>query len=233
MTTRMTAGEARAWNESRARQYDVLTYLDGLHPLLRRFERKRYEAVAVEAAPGAGLVLDAGCGPGLLLERLARAGGDAVGLELSAWNVARSRERGHGRRVIQGDLQRAPLRGGRFAAVACTEVIEHLPDVEKALAECARLLVPAGRLVISIPNERLIDTGKAWLGRLGILRLLWRVPGGTVRNAEDGWHLHSFSRDAFAERLRRSGFRVEKVRVMPSACLPLRWVFVAVKERAA
>jgi SAM-dependent methyltransferase len=41
-----------------------------------------------------------------------------------------------------------------FDAVVSLEVIEHVPDFRRAFAECARVLVPGGRLILTVPFHR-------------------------------------------------------------------------------
>ena len=52
---------------------------------------------------------------------------------------------------VGADIQALPFRAGAFDAVKATEVLEHVPDVARALAECRRVLRPGGHLVITVP----------------------------------------------------------------------------------
>ena len=54
-------------------------------------------------------------------------------------------------RVRHEDLTRLSLPNGRFQHVVCLDVLEHVPDYRAALRECARVLAPAGALVLSAP----------------------------------------------------------------------------------
>jgi SAM-dependent methyltransferase len=47
--------------------------------------------------------------------------------------------------------EKIPAENASFDAVVLTEVIEHLEEPEKALAECRRVLRPSGKLVATIP----------------------------------------------------------------------------------
>jgi len=49
------------------------------------------------------------------------------------------------------DIQRLGLRSGSFRTVVCSEVLEHIPEDELAVAELARVLAPGGRLIITVP----------------------------------------------------------------------------------
>jgi SAM-dependent methyltransferase len=59
-------------------------------------------------------------------------------------------ERGH-RPHVAADVQALPFRDGAFDAVKATELLEHVPDVARALAECRRVLRPGGHVVITVP----------------------------------------------------------------------------------
>jgi SAM-dependent methyltransferase len=95
-------------------------------------------------------VLDAGCGWGVTLDALERAGYDAVGLDVSRRTLERIDR--DGRALIVADLARPlPPDAGRFGAVLALDVIEHLDDDRAALARLARLAEPGGLVVVSVP----------------------------------------------------------------------------------
>ncbi len=52
---------------------------------------------------------------------------------------------------IVADAASVPLRVACADAVVCTEVLEHVPDPRRVLAEAGRLLRPGGRLIASMP----------------------------------------------------------------------------------
>ncbi|MEK7444416.1 MAG: methyltransferase domain-containing protein [candidate division NC10 bacterium] len=49
------------------------------------------------------------------------------------------------------DIQALPFHEAVFDTVKATEVLEHVPDAARALAECRRVLRPGGRLVATVP----------------------------------------------------------------------------------
>ena len=51
-----------------------------------------------------------------------------------------------------GDAGRLPFADNSFDVVICSEVLEHLPDVDAALDEITRIVKPGGRFALSVPR---------------------------------------------------------------------------------
>ena len=90
-------------------------------------------------------VLEVGCGPGEAAERIAASGADVEAIDISERMVELTCARGVRARV--GDVQELPFENESFDAALAGWMLYHVPDVERALAELARVLRPAGRLV--------------------------------------------------------------------------------------
>jgi SAM-dependent methyltransferase len=102
-----------------------------------------FEAVA-EVSPRR--VLEVGCGPGELAARIRdELGAEVVAVDISPRMVELARGRGVDARV--GDVQQLDLADGEFDCAVAAWMLYHVPDVDRALAELARVLVPGGRLV--------------------------------------------------------------------------------------
>lgn len=50
-----------------------------------------------------------------------------------------------------GDIGAIPVVDGYFDCILCTEVLEHLPEPERAISEFARILKKGGRLILTAP----------------------------------------------------------------------------------
>jgi SAM-dependent methyltransferase len=94
-------------------------------------------------------ILDAGCGTGRNLVEFGRLG-EVEGVDASARAVEFCRRRGL-ERVHRAPLEELPFKDGRFELVLATDVIEHLDDDRRALAELRRVAAPEGRLVTTVP----------------------------------------------------------------------------------
>ena len=151
------------------------------------------------------LVLDAGCGGGLVARELAAAGAEVVGIDrsLGSLGVARRAVRRGQFRPAQGRLERLPFAGGSFDVVVAADVLEHLPDLPAAVAELARVLAPGGSFVFDTINR----TPWAWfVAVFGLEQVLRMVPRGT-----HDWRL--FIRPAELDRLlRRAGLEPVELR---------------------
>lgn len=103
---------------------------------------------------GTGAVLDVGCAYGFLLQRFDD-GRDLAGCDVSPWAIQQAE-----RHLPRADFHlldpNAPLpyADGRFSAVLCTDVLEHVAfdDQPRVLAEIVRVLAPGGRLCMTTPN---------------------------------------------------------------------------------
>ena len=142
----------------------------------------------------AGRLLDVGSGRGRFLAAARGAGWDSVGIEFEAGLAALSRQR-YGVDVVVGDASSAPVEG-RFDVVTMWHVLEHLPHPLSALERAADLLVPGGRLIVSVPNN------DSWQARLG---------GDDWLHLDVPRHIFHFTPGSLSRLVERAGFQVERV----------------------
>jgi ubiquinone/menaquinone biosynthesis C-methylase UbiE len=95
-------------------------------------------------------VLEAGCGTGLILERLARRADSAWGVDLSPGMVRVAKQRGL--RVVLGSVTDLPFADRSFDLVCSFKVLAHVPDIGRALSELARVTRPGGQMVLEFYN---------------------------------------------------------------------------------
>ena len=107
--------------------------------------------LAENAVPRDAAILDVGSGTGATL-RLLRDQGfrNVTGLDKSAVAQSLCRDKGLGE-VQLGSVTDLPFPAGSFDVVFATDIVEHVADDAAALRELARVLVPRGLVVITVP----------------------------------------------------------------------------------
>jgi 2-polyprenyl-3-methyl-5-hydroxy-6-metoxy-1,4-benzoquinol methylase len=157
-------------------------------------------------------ILDVGCGEGVLTEQWADklGGGRIVGIDLddpklkAEWE---KRRRANLEYRVE-DATHLSFADNEFDLAGAIEVLEHVPDPERTVAEMAR--VAKGWLLVSVPREPL------WRGlnmaRGAYLKDLGNTPG----------HINHWSKRSFVSMLSRHG-TVDEVRS------PFPWTMVLVR----
>lgn len=122
---------------------------------------RRHEAAygaLLPFCPGA-VVLEAGCGEGYGADRIAAVARTVVGLDYDRSAVGHVAAAYPRVRAVRANLARLPLATGSVDVVASLQVLEHLWDQPGFLAECARVLRPAGSLLLTTPNRLTFSPG--------------------------------------------------------------------------
>lgn len=188
-----------------------------------------YEAEAVRGSLRAGgRCLDLGCGDGTLAPLLVeRAGpGRWIGLDLDPREVRLAARAGVYRGVCAAAAQRLPLASEALDLVLSNSALEHMDDLDRVLAEAARVLRPGGRLVFTVPSDR-FHRQLLWpraLRRLGAGGLAGRYLRHLDRRLR---HLRYPTPGEWTERLERYGFRVETCRGYASGRVSAAWETLA------
>ena len=133
------------------------------------------------------VVLDVGCGGGILSDSMARKGANVTGIDLStkALRVARL----HALEAQTSNLQfrevsveaLAAEQPASFDVVTCMEMLEHVPDPASVVKACAQLVKPGGWVFFYTINRNPKAFALAIVGAEYILNML---PRGTHEYAK-------------------------------------------------
>jgi 2-polyprenyl-3-methyl-5-hydroxy-6-metoxy-1,4-benzoquinol methylase len=185
------------------------------------------EALRVKAVLKAAAVrpqdclLEVGCEAGHLLKNFPPCG-KVVGFDISGVALADAREifatSGRSATFIQGDAsQPLPFERGDFSVIVCSEMLEHVPDPRKCLANIAAIAHPGCRIVLTVPNEMPKLRIKEFLVKTGLMHKI--MPG--IEGAQSEWHLQCFDSTKLRD-MCRDLVRIESLR---SIC-GLHWLAV-------
>lgn len=128
-------------------------------------------------------VLDVGCGSGATLAHLSRAVGPVTGVDVNPRAVEHARSHGVGP-VLTARVERLPFPDDAFDLVTCLDVLEHVEDDGRALAELRRVTAPHGLLLVTVPA-----CPKLWSGHDVAAGHVRRYRGGELGAAaeSEGW----------------------------------------------
>jgi SAM-dependent methyltransferase len=155
----------------------------------------------IEAAlPPTGRILEAGCGLGqyvILLRQRHRA---VIGADWSHEALQRSRRAEPSTPLAVMDLAGLAVKSGAFAAYISLGVVEHDEHGPDAIvAEASRVLVPGGRLLLSVPY---------WNGTRRLLTRRLVREGGRIRASGGMFYQFAFRRKEVRAFIEAHGFRV-------------------------
>lgn len=141
--------ERAHFNAIAAHYYDVV---DAVWYDSGYYHRGERELVERCFPPGPALrLLDAGCGPGRVTKAAAGAGHQVVSVDISE-QMLRTADCAS---PVQGDVRALPFAAASFDGAFALEIVEHLPgqlqDVERAVAELARIVRDGGVVVLEAP----------------------------------------------------------------------------------
>jgi len=163
-------------------------------------------------------ILDIGCGDGFITARLGESTGARMfGIDISREALKDARKKGVDARFANLDRDRLPFADKYFDAVFCGDVVEHVFDTERLLAEVRRVLKADGFIVMSVPNIA------AWYNR--IIMLFGFIPvwvesasshyvGNPFLDSGMG-HVKAFTKRSALQLLALCGFRKVEVAGSP------------------
>jgi SAM-dependent methyltransferase len=175
-------------------------------------------------------VLDLGCGEGRHAFEAYRRGARVVAVDWGVSEVETTKrwlgaiaEAGEAGRagdgtaahyeVVRGDLLHLPVPDASVDRVIASEVLEHIPDDARAMAEITRVLKPGGRVAVTVP-------------RFGPERLCWAL--SDAYHANEGGHVRIYRGDVLRARLRIAGLAPGRQHHAHALHAPFWWLRCAV-----
>ena len=94
-------------------------------------------------------ILDAGCGPGGMVELLQNFG-DVIGIDIHPSAIKFAKQKNIN--VIRANVNKLPFANMSFDLIVCLDVLYHKGvNINKAVSEFHRVLRPGGRLILRVP----------------------------------------------------------------------------------
>lgn len=150
------------------------------------------------------MILDIGCGAGILSEPLARLGARVTAIDPARHNIEAAKDHAAKTNLAIDyrcvAAEELAAEGALFDVVLAMEVVEHVRDIGRFLAEAAAMVRPGGMLAAATLNRTLKSFAFAILGAEYVLR--W-VPRGT-----HNWTQFVAPRE-LAKALRDAGLRIK------------------------
>jgi SAM-dependent methyltransferase len=208
------SGGAELW-ETHA-QWWIDGFTDGADP---EYVEQIMPMAAAELA-GSTRVLDVGCGDGQITRLASTMGALAVGID-PTWNqLTVAAARGGGAIFARAGAAQLPFADAAFDAVVACLVFEHIDDVDEAIAEVARVVVPGGLFAFFLNHPLLQTPGSGWIDDqiLDPPEQYWRigpylVEEASVEEVELGVHIPFIHRplSRYVNALADAGLFVERM----------------------
>jgi len=154
-----------------------LAPVDGYAIWSESYDEPGNPIVALEESAVSGLLeglpaaaaLDAACGTGRHAKRLVSLGHIVSGVDLTAEMLEHARVGVPEASFAVADVRELPFADASFQIVVCGLALAHLPSLDQATAELARVLDPGGRLIVSVlhPFQALLGWNAPFSGSDG------------------------------------------------------------------
>lgn len=170
-------------------------------------------------------VIDVGCGAGRHAFEAYRRGADVVAFDqdaaelrsvdtlLRAMAETGEAPQAAAAKVVRGDALNLPYADETFDCVIASEILEHIPDDDAAIAELIRVLKVGGILAVSVPR---------WLPE----RVCWLL--SEEYHSNEGGHVRIYRASALRDKIARRGMELTHTHHAHALHSPFWWLKCAV-----
>lgn len=118
----------------------------------KKMRRSRQRVAQLKRYVLGGRFLDIGCNGGFMVEAAREAGFETFGVELDPVSIEYARKHYPNSTYFLGRIEDFAKEKVGFDAVYCSEVIEHIPDLNSFVSAVARVMKPGAILYITTPD---------------------------------------------------------------------------------
>lgn len=203
------------WNDEMVLKYHKQgTLFESKNPLVKNIELWRLKTIKKLANyKKDDVVLDLGCGEGFFLKMINKPK-KIIGIDISRVALKKARKINQKRKKIKilwgnaANLKK--IKDMSFDKITASELLEHVPSPKKVIAEMHRVLKDSGLVVISIPNEKVIQK----IVKLVKFFHLTRFMKAARKQESYEWHLHQADLLWFKKQVRKY-FLIDKIIKIP------------------
>lgn len=229
-------------NEYYSKRFSPELYLTRTSLAIRIIEKRRISKIVKLISPsGSEKILDIGCGAGdILIEIIKKIREHAsflikkrrmslYGIDASKFMVKRAKERlPETVKIKQSLAEELPFEDGFFDKVLCSEVLEHVENIEKVVSEMGRVLKTNGTFVISYPNENLINLIKKLMNFFRLTKLFFPYEYQPENDMTDYWHKRKITINLLLKVFKNTKLKIQKVSFLPWI-FPLKYIVYGYK----
>lgn len=216
------------WNELMSRNFDHALYYENPFSITSWVEKNRLKTITNLIASHMKKyklenpsILEVGCGDGYVLKEINNKikTTNLIGVDVNQkWLDSAKSRLNEKVKLIYGFAEELPFESNSIDIIVCTEVLEHVIDPEIVLQELKRVIKPNCPIIVSIPNEKLINQLKDILAKIGLYKKL--MPHVKKDNE---WHLHDFDLNLLKD-LVKNDFDFNSIIKTPFFFLPVRYI---------